>query len=121
MTKIVFSLGGYETTADATDGESLVRAAVRTGVPGIIGECGGEMSCATCHVYLPEVVRALIPAPCDDELELLKTSDYMTAESRLGCQVKIRAQLADAHIRVADDNSNGIHLMPVTHHGVVHR
>ena len=39
-------------TLDVKEGASLMEAATRHGVPGIIGECGGSMSCATCHVVV---------------------------------------------------------------------
>ena len=35
-------------------------AAVRNGIPGIIGECGGNCSCATCHVYVDDEFSASV-------------------------------------------------------------
>jgi len=39
---------------DAESGMSVMKTAVSNLVPGILGECGGEMSCATCHVQVGE-------------------------------------------------------------------
>ncbi len=55
MPKVVFiTLDGAQRVVDAHAGESVMAAAVRNGVPGIIGECGGNCSCATCHVYVAD-------------------------------------------------------------------
>lgn len=80
-------------SVDAGEGESLMEAAVRNNVPGIIGECGGDMSCATCHVYIDERWAAQLPPASEDEQDLLEMSDARKPESRLGCQVKVSAAL----------------------------
>ena len=41
---------GTEITGAAENGQNLMQAALAHDVPGIIGECGGTLSCATCHV-----------------------------------------------------------------------
>ena len=51
MTQIVFvTADGQHLTIDATEGLNVMEAARRAGIVGIIGECGGACSCATCHV-----------------------------------------------------------------------
>ena len=59
MPKVVFiTLDGAQRVVDANVGESVMAAAVRNGIEGIIGECGGQAMCATCHVYVrPEYAR----------------------------------------------------------------
>ncbi|MHB0769042.1 2Fe-2S iron-sulfur cluster-binding family protein [Bradyrhizobium sp. 1.27L] len=64
-------------------------AAVRKGVGGIEGECGGCLDCATCHVYVDEAQLSAIPAPSDAEQELLCTvAAKRKPNSRLSCQLK---------------------------------
>src|SRR5256885_15212890 len=65
MTTITFiEHSGREHVVLATDGQSLMRAAVSNGVPGIDAECGGACACATCHVYIHlEWLGRLGPAP----------------------------------------------------------
>jgi 2Fe-2S ferredoxin len=36
----------------ARPGQSLMQAAVAANVAGIEADCGGLMTCATCHVYV---------------------------------------------------------------------
>ncbi|MBI5276624.1 MAG: 2Fe-2S iron-sulfur cluster binding domain-containing protein [Burkholderiales bacterium] len=73
-------------------GQSLMRAALADGVEGIEAECGGCLTCATCHVYVEEAPG--LPAPGDEELAML---DFVAAErkhsSRLSCQLQGSAEL----------------------------
>ncbi|XAS74542.1 2Fe-2S iron-sulfur cluster-binding protein [Micrococcaceae bacterium Sec5.1] len=87
---------GTQQTLQVESGTTLMRAAVNNGVDGIIGECGGQAMCATCHVYVrPEYAQAL-PDISDDEDEML---DCATAErtdsSRLACQIQLNAELSE--------------------------
>ena len=43
---------GSTITAEVREGQNLMEAAVAANVPRVIGECGGSLSCATCHVYV---------------------------------------------------------------------
>jgi 2Fe-2S ferredoxin len=65
-------------------------AAVRNGIPGIIGECGGNISCATCHVYVDEDFVPLVGPPGDfeDDMLDLAVSERRTT-SRLSCQISL--------------------------------
>lgn len=78
---------GTARTVDVADGTSIMRAALAGGVDGIIGECGGQAMCATCHVYVqgdPE-----LPEIGDEEEEMLEeTAAERRENSRLGCQLK---------------------------------
>src|ERR1700733_4974895 len=68
MPKVIFiTLDGTERAVDATLGESVMAAAVRNGVPGIVGECGGNCSCATCHVYVADEFSASVGGAGDME------------------------------------------------------
>lgn len=106
MTTIRFALrdGGVR-DIDAANGESVMRAAVASGIPGILGECGGEMSCATCHVYVaPEWVSLLPPAGAD-ECDLLELVDgYRPELSRLGCQIVLDERLDGIELEVAPED-----------------
>lgn len=85
---------GQEKVVDAAVGETVMSAAVKNGVAGIIGECGGNASCATCHVWVRDQFLPLVGAPGDIEEDLL---DMGVADrrdgSRLGCQITLNEEL----------------------------
>ncbi|MEV7010074.1 2Fe-2S iron-sulfur cluster-binding protein [Streptosporangium sp. NPDC051022] len=67
---------------------SVMHAAVTNNVPGIVGECGGNAMCATCHVYVREIDLDRLPGMEEDEDEMLEgTVAERTGRSRLGCQL----------------------------------
>jgi 2Fe-2S ferredoxin len=83
-----------ETTLEAKPGESLMRAAVAANVRGIEADCGGLLTCATCHVYVREPFAAQLPPPQDDELGMLEfTASPRRPNSRLSCQIELTAAL----------------------------
>ena len=45
---------GNEHTVDVQNGLTVMEGAVQNDIPGIDADCGGGMSCATCHVYVKE-------------------------------------------------------------------
>lgn len=79
-----------ETTLEAKDGQSLMQAAVSANVQGIEADCGGLLTCATCHVYVREPFASQLPAPSEDELGMLEfTAAARRANSRLSCQITL--------------------------------
>jgi 2Fe-2S ferredoxin len=85
---------GGERVVEAAEGESAMSAAVRNGVPGIIGECGGNVSCGTCHVWVRDEFLADVGGPGDMEDDLLDLAvGDRRAGSRLACQIPLTAQL----------------------------
>ena len=91
MTEIVFRLAnGTEHRVQAQGGDTVMSAALKNGVPGIIAECGGSCSCATCHCYLPGDRIDAFPAIENFEEEMLEgvASERLPA-SRLSCQLNI--------------------------------
>lgn len=77
--------GQYE--ADAKVGDTLMEVATENGIDGIIGECGGVMSCATCHVYVDEAWLNKLPAADDVEESMLDMAINPEDNSRLSCQI----------------------------------
>ena len=87
MPSITYQLpGGAVETVEVPHDTSVMRAALTNSVDGIIGECGGQMMCATCHVYVRS--DADLPEPSDDEDAMLDcTAEERLDSSRLGCQL----------------------------------
>ena len=53
MPEVTYVLAdGERRTLDVPEGTSLMIGAVSHRLDGIVGECGGQMMCATCHVYV---------------------------------------------------------------------
>ncbi|WP_033290722.1 2Fe-2S iron-sulfur cluster-binding protein [Amycolatopsis jejuensis] len=103
MPKVTFHRDGAPAeTVAAEPGTSVMRAAVRIGVPGIIGECGGQAMCATCHVYVREPYLDALPGLSEDEDAML---DFTVAprdprRSRLGCQLPLGGALEELEVDV---------------------
>ncbi len=86
----------------ATVGDSVMETAVRNGVPGIVAECGGSLSCATCHVYVDEADLADLPPMEEMEDEMLwGTAADRRDNSRLSCQLRI-GEGCDLHVTTPD-------------------
>ncbi|MXP19992.1 2Fe-2S iron-sulfur cluster binding domain-containing protein [Gordonia sp. HNM0687] len=84
---------GTSTVQTTGPGESVMEAAVRNGVPGIVGECGGALSCSTCHVYVDEACWqefGEVGEMEDDMLDGVATDRL--PHSRLSCQIRPTAQ-----------------------------
>jgi 2Fe-2S ferredoxin len=83
-----------ETTLEAKPGESLMQAAVAANVRGIEADCGGLLTCATCHVYVREPFASRLPPPSEDELGMLEfTASPRRTNSRLSCQIELGESL----------------------------
>jgi ferredoxin, 2Fe-2S len=81
-------------TVSCRTGRNLMQAAVDANVPGIEADCGGSLTCATCHVYVHEPWLALLPVPVPDEDSMLDfTAQPRTAQSRLSCQIQLTEAL----------------------------
>ena len=94
MTKIVFvDYQGEETTVEANDGESVMEAAIQNGIEGIVAECGGACACATCHVYVDPVFKALTGEASEMEQAVLDFTEGVTGDSRLSCQIEVSDEL----------------------------
>lgn len=92
--KVTWRTGTGEMSADVEAGKTLKDAAMEADVPGILGECGGNLSCATCHVVVdPEWwERTGEPAEMEDAM-LDVTLAPRQATSRLSCQIEMRPEL----------------------------
>ena len=85
---------GSRITANVETGQSLMEAAVAANVAGVVGECGGTLSCATCHVVVDAAWQTAVGAPSDFEDAMLDATEADRAPaSRLSCQIEMSAAL----------------------------
>jgi ferredoxin, 2Fe-2S len=83
-----------ETTLQVKPAGSLMQAATAANVPGIEADCGGSLTCATCHVYVREPFASRLPPASDDERGMLEfTASERRATSRLSCQIELTETL----------------------------
>lgn len=89
MVKITFiDAAGTERTVDAKPGDSVMRVAKDSQIPGIVARCGGTLACATCHCYVDD--QSSFAPISDYEEEMLEgTFAERRANSRLSCQLDI--------------------------------
>lgn len=96
---------GTEQLVDANSGASLMAYATHDGVQGIDGECGGAMSCGTCHVHVHPEWQALAGPASDQERGMLDWQDnYDPLASRLSCQIILSDDMEGMRVTVATDN-----------------
>lgn len=102
MPRISYQHGdGLVEELEVDAGTSVMRAALTSGVSGIVGECGGQAMCATCHVYVED--QTGLPEISEEEDELLDcTACARTESSRLGCQLLAGQHFAKLAVRVPD-------------------
>jgi len=103
MTKVVFvEHDGSEHAVDVENGTSLMQAAVNNLVPGIDADCGGECSCATCHVIVTEEWSAKVGGPSAPEASMLELTPERSPSSRLACQIEIKDELDGLRVRLPE-------------------
>jgi ferredoxin, 2Fe-2S len=86
--------GARNTSATGRIGQTLMEAAVAGGIDGIAADCGGLMTCATCHVFVQEPLAAQVGPPDREEKNMLAfTAVPARANSRLSCQITLTAAL----------------------------
>jgi len=93
---------GEERTVEVSSGSSVMEGAVRNGIPGIVAECGGACSCATCHVYVDEAWTARMGEPSDTEKAMLEYAHDPRHNSRLGCQITVSPELDGLRVRTPE-------------------
>jgi len=101
MTKITFvQPDGVRVETEAQNGATVMETAIMTGVPGIIGECGGACTCATCHVYVDDSWTETVGGPSMMEEDMLDFAFDVKEASRLSCQIKVRDELEGLVVHV---------------------
>ncbi|MGI9311205.1 MAG: 2Fe-2S iron-sulfur cluster-binding protein [bacterium] len=86
----------------ADDGDVLMQLARRQAFDGILAECGGVCSCATCHVHIDASWRERVPPKEEMEIEMLDFAEGVDQNSRLSCQIKITPELDGLIVHVPE-------------------
>ena len=104
MPKVVFiEHNGARRVVDVPVGHSIMEGAVRNGIEGIVAECGGSATCATCHVFITPTWRATVGGPNELEQAMLEALPTAQENSRLSCQIKVTPELDGVEIQLPED------------------
>jgi ferredoxin, 2Fe-2S len=104
--KVLFvSVDGTERAVDVPVGDTVMNAAVQHGIAGVVAECGGNLSCATCHVYVRAEYLDQVGPPAELEDDMLDLGvDDRREGSRLSCQIVVTDELDELTVDVPGDN-----------------
>lgn len=97
----VMTREGSEHVVPAEPGSSMMEIIRNYGLDEIEASCGGECSCATCHIYLAPGRLGAVPRISEMENELLNGSPHRTPESRLACQIPFDTLLNGIRVQIA--------------------
>ena len=95
----------YEGTPQAIEAESgstVMETAIDNGIEGIVAECGGACSCATCHVYVDTEWLPRLPAPDEHEDGMLDCVFDRQPNSRLSCQIEVTEEIDGLTVSVPE-------------------
>src|SRR5947207_8885896 len=94
MPKLTFlEHDGVAHTVEAELGSTVMEAAIRGDVPGIVAECGGSCACATCLVHVDERWLDRVGERSEEEEGMLDSAFEVRENSRLSCQIKVTEAL----------------------------
>lgn len=93
---------GKAHVVEAQTGLSVMEAATRNMVPGIIGECGGCCTCATCHGYVDGAWVGRLKPRSEDETMMLDGALAVASNSRLTCQITVQPELDGLVVRLPE-------------------
>lgn len=104
MPKVIFrSCSGEKHEVEVAAGRSVMLGATINGVPGIDADCGGTLSCATCHVYVDKAWAGRIPEIEEIENDLLENAAAERRDnSRLSCQIVVTENLDGITVDIPD-------------------
>jgi 2Fe-2S ferredoxin len=88
------------------DGQSVMEVAVANGIRGIVGECGGFASCASCHVDVDPAFRDLLELADEFEEEMLdEVAGGRRPGSRLSCQIRMTPAICGLTVHLPESQN----------------
>jgi len=101
MARITYiEFNGQEHVLEIAPGLSVMQGAVNNNVRGILAECGGACSCATCHVYVDQNWVDKLNDKSEAEAALLEAVMDAQPTSRLSCQINVSDELDGLIVRM---------------------
>ncbi|HVY02378.1 MAG TPA: 2Fe-2S iron-sulfur cluster-binding protein [Caulobacterales bacterium] len=91
---------GRSHQVEGLDGWRVMEIIRDHGLP-IKAECGGALSCATCHVYVDPAWLDKVPPPSAEETDKLDEAFEVEPNSRLSCQILMSPALDGLAVTLA--------------------
>jgi len=107
MPKVIFESadGSARQEIIAEEGQSLLEVAHQNGVD-IEGACEGSMACSTCHVVVEQEFFDRLPAPSEEEEDMLCLTFGLRPTSRLGCQIVVSSAVDGLTVKLPNQTLN---------------
>lgn len=101
MPKITYiQANGNAYDVEVNNGSTVMEGAVNNMIDGIVAECGGNCSCATCHCYVDDLWLDQVGPPDELEAAMLEAVIEPKDNSRLSCQIKVVEALDGLIVRL---------------------
>lgn len=87
---------------DATAGRPLMEG-LRDANLNVLGTCGGQCSCGTCHVYVSAAWAGRLPPRSEDEKMMLDAIGELVEvrpNSRLSCQIPMTDEISGIEVEI---------------------
>ncbi|GIY47443.1 ferredoxin-2, mitochondrial [Caerostris extrusa] len=91
----LFTKTGEKIEVEGKVGQNVMEVGLANDVE-MEGACEGTLACTTCHVYVEERIKNILPKANIDEEDLLDRAPYLKSNSRLSCQIKVTKDIKDA-------------------------
>ena len=95
---------GNAAEAEGAAGYSLMEVLRAAGYEEIQAICGGNCSCATCHVYVDPAFLDRLPAMSPGEEDLLDILEHSQQNSRLSCQIPFGPELENLKVTIPPED-----------------
>lgn len=93
--------GNVKAVSNVKPGQSLMSVARDNGIEGILAECGGSCSCATCHVVVDDAWQAVVGPAKELESDMLEIAEQRPEGlGRLSCQVEVTEKMDGLQVTV---------------------
>lgn len=104
MVQIHVTENGEKQTVSGQPGTSLMESLRNAGIEGIVAECGGSMSCASCHVFVDAEWLPIAGEVSEMESDMLDcTATERQGGSRLSCQITLTDAMDGISVTVPEE------------------
>ena len=103
MAKITYvENNGNTHTVEVAEGLTVMEGAIQNNIPGIDGDCGGGMACATCHVYVKDEWFNKINKKSEGEDDMIDQAYEPKKSSRLSCQIQVSSEIDGLEVNLPE-------------------